>query len=64
MSKQYKLVVIVKSVGPDGEVLQEIQVEEYSNTPANHIEKNMTVAAHLMGAFGEMAAKAQTALAG
>ncbi len=60
----YKLIVSIKSVAPDGSVLQDVVVTEHSATPAEHIAKNMRLAGANLAAFGEMAAEAQIALAG
>lgn len=62
----YKLTVSLQSEGPDGAggsvLLQRIVVEEYSDDPALHIQKNMDVAGGVMGAFGGMVEQAKKEL--
>lgn len=58
----YCLKTSIESVLPDGKVVQRVTVEEFSETPQEHIYKNMQVAAGMLGAFGSLAETAQESL--
>jgi len=65
---KYKLSVSIQSEGPaatpgDTTLLQIVTVEEYSDDPALHIQKNMAVAGGVMGAFGALVEQAKADLA-
>lgn len=60
---QYCLKTVIESQLPDGRVAQRVTVEEFSETPQEHIYKNMQVASGVLAAFGALADTAQKSLA-
>lgn len=65
---QFKLTTILQSELPEGNgetvLKQRVTVEEFSDTPQEHVWKNMEIAGGIMGIFGTMADSAMSAKSG